>query len=491
MVTDGRAHGTSLASRPASASSFRVCRPSLCRSTLRAAGGSLLAIMLSVAPALAQTPAKAAPPSSRGVTVEAGSGRVVQLSGSAANLFVADPKVAEARPASPTSVFVFGVAVGHTTVAAMDNAGHSVGVYDVMVLPSSAPASQAGTAIGRALPGQAVHAQAAADGVELTGNVATPADAERAAALAKSFIGDKQIVANRLRTGEQIQVLLRVRIAEMSRTLTRDLGLNWQNLGGTIGNFARLGLNTQFPLTGLTSGTVPPVLATAAFRKSGTEAILDALAQDQLVHILAEPNLTTVSGEPASFLVGGEFPIPVAQQQNTISVEFKQYGISLAFVPTVMDGDRINMHVRPEVSQLTDQGAVQLQAGNASLVIPALQVRRADTTVELGSGQSFAIAGLLSDSVTHTGNGVPFLGDTPILGALFRSDSFRRQETELVILVTPYIVRPVSNPTALRAPTEGYQPPNDLERILLLRQEGHPSPTPVAHITGDAGFIVQ
>jgi pilus assembly protein CpaC len=277
----------------------------------------------------------------------------------------------------------------------------------------------------------------------------------------------------------------------MSRTLTRDLGLNWQNLAGNIGNFATLGLATQFPLADLTSGSIAPVVASAAFRKTSVEAIVDALAQDQLVHILAEPNLTTMSGEPASFLVGGEFPVPVSQQQNTISVEFKQYGISLAFVPTVIGGDRINMHIRPEISQLTDQGAVQLSAGNASIVIPALTVRRADTTVELGSGQSFAIAGLLSDNTTHTGNGVPFLGDIPGIGALFRSDSFKRQETELVILVTPYIVRPTSNPAALHTPADSWRPPNDLERILLLRQSGRTPATQVAHINGDAGFIVQ
>ena len=451
----------------------------------------LISIALIITTPVLTLAAPAAKKTLASLTVEAGSGRVIQLGGPAANLFVADPKVAEARPASPTSLFVFGLAIGHTTIAAMDNAGHSVGVYDLMVVPSSAAASQAGSAISRALPARSIRTQASADGVEITGQVATPAEAERAEAMAKSFVTDKQVVANRLQVGEQTQVLLRVRIIEMSRTLTRDLGLNWQNLGGRIGNFATIGLATQFPLTDLTSGAAAPVVAGASFKKTSVEAIVDALAQDQLVHILAEPNLTTVSGEPASFLVGGEFPVPVAQQQNTISVDFKQYGISLAFVPTVMSGDRISMHVRPEISQLTDQGAVQLTAGNSSLVIPALQVRRADTTVELGSGQSFAIAGLLSDSVTHTGNGVPGLGELPGIGALFRSDSFKRQETEIVILVTPYIVHPVSDPAALHVPSEGWQPPNDLERLLLLQQSGRPTATPIAHISGDAGFIVQ
>ena len=452
--------------------------------------GVLLVALLFSLPAAAQP--RAGGKATTSITVEAGSGRVIQLAGSAANLFVADPKVAEARPASATSLFVFGLAVGHTTIAAMDNSGHSVGVYDLMVVPSSASASLAGSAINRALGGDTVRTRAGVDGVEISGRVATPAEAERAAAAAQSLLPDKQVVANRLQVSEPIQVLLRVRIVEMSRTLTRDLGLNWTALTGRLGQSARIGLSTAFPLSDLTSGSTPPAAGFASFfPRTGVEAIVDALAQDQLVHILAEPNLTTMSGEPASFLVGGEFPIPIAQEQNTITVDFKQYGISLAFVPTVMSGERINMHVRPEISQLTDQGAVQLTAGNNGIVIPALQVRRADTTVEMGSGQSFAIAGLLSDNVTHTSNGVPFLGEVPGIGALFRSDSFRRQESEIVIIVTPFIVHPVNQAAALHEPSDGWTPPNDLERILLLRQNGTSPASPATHISGDAGFIVQ
>ena len=223
--------------------------------------------------------------------------------------------------------------------------------------------------------------------------------------------------------------------------------------------------------------------------------VIDALAQDQLVHVLAEPNITAMSGETASFLVGGEFPIPVAQFGDTISIEFKQYGVSLAFVPTVISPGRISLHVRPEVSQLTQQGAISLgQGSNNAIQIPALQVRRADTTVELGSGQSFAIAGLLQDTTQLTANGVPFLGDVPILGALFRSDNFQHNETELVILVTPYLVQPASSPAALTTPDKGWRPPNDLERILLLRQKARGEANAGAIrpvVPGDAGFMVQ
>ena len=217
------------------------------------------------------------------------------------------------------------------------------------------------------------------------------------------------------------------------------------------------------------------------------------MAQDQLVHVLAEPNLTAMSGETASFLVGGEFPIPVAQQNNQISIEFKQYGVSLAFVPTVISGARINMRVRPEVSALTTVGAVQIGAGNSTIQVPALTVRRAETTVELASGQSFAIAGLLQDTTTMAGNALPGIGELPVLGALFRSDSFQRNETELVIVVTPYLVTGVANPSQLKLPTDGWRPPSDLERILLLRQSARePGKAATApRIPGDAGFVVR
>ncbi len=219
--------------------------------------------------------------------------------------------------------------------------------------------------------------------------------------------------------------------------------------------------------------------------------IIDALAQDNLVHVLAEPNLTTMSGQTASFLVGGEFPIPIAQSLGTVSVQFQQFGVSLSFVPTVLSSGRINLHVRPEVSQLSNQGAVQLSAGNSSIAIPALTIRRADTTVELGSGQSFAIAGLLQDSITQTDSGLPWLGEVPILGALFRSSSFQRNETELVIVVTPYIVHPMSNPSDVHLPTDGWGVPNDVERILLMRQSSRLPPSAPIRVPGDAGFVLQ
>jgi pilus assembly protein CpaC len=180
-----------------------------------------------------------------------------------------------------------------------------------------------------------------------------------------------------------------------------------------------------------------------------------------------------------------------------VTIEFKQFGVSLAFVPTVASDGQITLKVRPEVSQLSSQNNVQLTAGTQTIVVPSLIVRRAETTVQLGSGETFAIAGLLQDAADVSGSGLPIMGDLPVLGALFRSDKFQRNETELVILVTPYVVRPVADSAALKLPTDGWRPPSDLERILLLRQSARPASgpqpakSPPPYIPGNAGFIVQ
>jgi len=425
------------------------------------------------------------------ITVESGSGRVITLQSAAANLFVADPKVAEVRPASPTSLFVFGVGPGRTTVAAMDSAGHLISQYELTVKPSPFWAMEAQAAIARLMPDSRIKAQAQLKGVVLSGQVNSPAEAAQAVAIAHGYVAENQTVDNQLSIQAIVQVTLRVRIAEMSRQVVHNLGINWQALGsiGSIGKFPAVSLVAN-------AAAAPACLAGVGANCQGVgfNGVIDALAQDNLAHMLAEPNLTVMSGQPASFQVGGEFPIPVGQSQGQVTIEFKKYGISLAFLPTVFSEGRINLRVSPEVSQLTNQGSVQLAAGNTTIQIPALTVRRAETSVELGSGQSFVIAGLLQDSGTEGITGLPFLKDIPVLGALFRSAAYQRNETELVIMVTPYIVRPVNDEATLHLPTDGFSPPTDLERLLFARQigRGTTSGTPVQmKIPGDAGFIVQ
>jgi pilus assembly protein CpaC len=428
----------------------------------------------------------AAPAKAPGVIqLSAGSGQVIALPGPATSVFAADPKVAEVRPASPTSLFVFGVGAGRTTVAALDNAGHQLALFTVVVKASGFGANEAESAIAQLSPESHVTIAPTPQGMILSGEVPTAAAAEQAMAIAKQYAANGQKIEDRLSVRDGVQVGLRVRIAEMNRVVVREFGVNWSKLG----NFASFSTNLATNPALATAGLTMPTLTKGI---DGADAVLDALAQDNLVRILAEPTLVTMSGQTASFLVGGEFPIPIAQEFGQISIQFQQYGVQLAFVPTVLSNGRISLHVRPEVSELTNQGAVQLSVGPGAVSVPALTVRRAETTLQLGSGQSFAIAGLLEDRSTQIDNSVLGLGEIPILGALFRSDSFQRNQTELVIIVTPYIVRPVSDPNALVAPTtDAWRAPNDFERILLMRQvaRGEP-PTPV-HIPGDPGFIVQ
>ena len=436
-----------------------------------------------VAPAAAPRPALAM--QRRTLSFETGAGQLVTLQGPAANVFVADPKVAEVRPGSATTLFIFGVGPGHTTVAALDDTGAAVAQYDVTVRPSVFLSGQVEAAIARVVPGSHVLVTPQPKGLLVSGRIGTPEDAARVLAVAKSFLPDGQTVEDQLALSAATQVTLRVRIAEMSRTVTRQLGINWQALGsiGSIGKVPALSFaaNTTSALACVTVGC----------QGVGFNGLIDALAQDNLAHVLAEPNLTVMSGQSASFLAGGEFPIPVGQQNGQITVTFKKFGVNLEFTPTVLSDGRINLRVAPEVSQLSDVGAVKLTAGNSSITVPALTVRRAETMVELGSGQSFAIAGLLQDSVNQGDSGLPGLGDLPVLGALFRSDKFQRAETELVILVTPFVARPVSEPGRLRLAGENYTPPTDLERIFQLRQVGQFAGGPPVRIPGQAGFIVQ
>lgn len=451
---------------------------------------SVAALLLAPAVAFAQAPAASgviapATVAHTSMVIESGTGRVINLDAPATNVFVADPKVAEVRPASASSLFVFGVAAGHTTVAALDSSGRAIAQFDITVQPSAFGAAQAQTMIARLLPGSRVQVQPQSKSLLLSGIVASPSDAAQAAAIARGFVGEGQAVENQIGVQSPVQVTLSVRIAQMSRTVVRNLGINWSAIGN-------VGSNMQIsPALTLAAAATAAALPNATGKGFGFNGIIDALANDNLAHILAEPNLTAMSGQTASFQVGGEFPIPIGQQNGTISIAFKSFGVMLTFLPTVLSDGRINIHVKPEVSDLDPADGIQLGTGNTTFKIPALRVRRAESTVELGSGQSFAIAGLLEATTTDNAAALPGIGDVPVLGSLFRDNQFERQETELVILVTPYIVRPVDNRADLHLPTENYTQPTDIERILFLHQVGNgPTRVPV-NIPGNAGFIVQ
>jgi pilus assembly protein CpaC len=425
------------------------------------------------------------------LTLEAGTGRVIDLRAPAANVFVADPKVAEVRPASAASLFVFGVSAGHTTVAALDAAGHTVAQYDISVQPSAFGAMQTQAMISRLVPGSHVKVETQQKGLLLSGTVGSAADAAQAVSIAKGYVLDNQTVENQISITSPIQVTLRVRVAEISREVVQNLGINWQQLStiGSIGMLPALTLNTNSAAISCTSGASAGGLTLCP--GGNFNGVIEALAQDNLARILAEPNLTVMSGQPASFLVGGQFPIPVAQQNNAISVDYKNFGVSLSFVPTVFADGRINLHVSPEVSKLSNLNGITVAAGTSTMVVPSLVVSRAETTVELGSGQSFAIAGLLETDHTQGKTGLPIAGDVPVLGALFNTNSFDNKETELVIVVTPFVVRPVNDASALHLPTDSYTMPRPADRLLFMRQVGQGQPEVPMHIPGAAGFVVQ
>jgi pilus assembly protein CpaC len=421
------------------------------------------------------------------VLLDSGTGRVLTLPAPATNVFVADSKVAEVRPASPSTLFVFGVAAGRTTVAALNADGGLVSQFDITVQASNFGAIQAEEEINRLLPRSHIRVRALPSGLMLSGSVENPADSAQAVAVAKAFATDKQNVENQIAVRSSVQITLQVRIAEMSRTLSRKLGINWQALGniGQIGALPALIANLN--------STTNPLGGAIPFKSGlnlGAQAIIDALANEGMVRMLAEPNLTVISGQPASFLVGGQFPVPVPGALGQVTIDYKNFGVSLSFLPTMYSDGRISIHVAPEVSQLSTQNSVTVTSSGSSLVVPSLTVRRAETTVELGSGQTFAIGGLLQDTLTANRSALPYLGDLPILGPAFRDDQFQRGETEIVILVTPYVVNPVNDPATLRLPTTSLIS-SDLDRLLYMHPVSANGQRTLAQTPGVAGFIVQ
>jgi pilus assembly protein CpaC len=437
----------------------------------RKSGSALFALALALGSAGAASPALAQPAAvrpSETLNLSQGTGSLVRLPMPMSDLFVANDAIADVQVRSSSQLYVFGKAKGETTVYATDKSGRVVYAANVRV----------GTNVGSvdemlraAMPEAQIQAIPMNNLVLLTGTVASPEDAAEASRLVQAYVGEGTQVVSRLRSAVPLQVMLKVRIAEVNRTLVKSIGVNLlskDSTSGFRGGIAQ-GEGIYLPAAGGDQQGAGSVIRSAlgsTLHASGRIFGLDLLASldlaetDGLVTTLAEPNLTALSGETASFLAGGEYPIPVSQGQGSVSVEYKQYGVGLAFTPVVLADGRISMRVRPEVSELSNEGALKL--GGYS--IPAITVRRAETTVELGSGQSFMLAGLLRNVTNNDITKAPFLGDLPILGALFKSTKFRRAETELVIIVTPYLVRPVSGRLAL--PTDGYRAPNDAVQVF-------------------------
>ena len=443
---------------------------------------TLLAAVALVAPVALVTGLDAASAQSvtapaRSVAIAIGRGELITVPGKMTDVFVADDKVADVQIKSTNQLYLFGKNGGETTVYASNASGAVIWSANVRV---GTNIDSIGQMLHLAMPDAKVSTATMNGTVLLTGTVGAPEDAAEAERLVKAFVGDKTNVISRLKMATPLQVSLHVKFAEVSRSLVREVGMNWTSADATSGFKFGLGQGRAFypqytPGGPLGMGTATSAGATTVTQiaKGTTLAgagklfgmnLLGALDLAETIGLsttLAEPNLTALSGETAEFLAGGEYPIPLSQSLGSTSVEYKQYGVSLAYTPTVLANGRISIRVRPEVSELTSDGAVTI----GGTTIPALTVRRAETTIELGSGQSFMIAGLLRNNTQNTISKLPGAGDVPILGSLFRSTAFRKGETELVIIVTPYLVNPV-DASEIKLPTDGFRSADAIQQLL-------------------------
>ena len=404
---------------------------------------------------------------------------------------IGNDEIADILPVSSNSIYVLGKQVGTTSLTLYDRSNRVIAVMDISVGPDVASLRDQ---MNQLMPGQPVQSRVSNGAIVLSGTVSDAGVADRAMQLARAYAPDDKIV-NLMTLGGSQQVMLEVRFAEVTRRIGKDLGVSsfitGGRLAGATGSGAGLppgsyGLgNNQnpFEIDSITNGFGIVGRAFSDVLGVDIDLFIDALEEKGMAKTLAEPTLIALSGETASFLAGGEFPIPVVQSgglddRASVTVEFKPFGVSLGFTPTVLSDKVINLVVEPEVSSIDPTASINING----LQIPGLQTRRASTVLELRDGESFAIAGLLQRDFTTTVNQVPLLGSIPIIGTLFRSTSFQRGETELLIVVTPRLVAPI-RPEQVRLPTDRVYDPSEAD-VLLLDGEGY-KPRPLAPITGD------
>jgi pilus assembly protein CpaC len=406
--------------------------------------------------------------------LKAGQSKVLRFPFIVTRISVANPEVADIILTSPQEVYVNGLAPGTTNLSVWGR-----GRFTSARVTVEADVGHLKESLAQVLPKEKIGVMPANESVVLTGEVSGPVAQQTALSLAAAAVGGKkERVINLLNIGGVQQVMCEVRLAEINRTLGRRIGINFAVANSTGAGFGVSILNSltsiaSFAQTALGSNVTTNIgtnIQAVAGWKTGSvlwTMFFDALKQQGLGRILAEPNLVTTSGQEASFLAGGEFPIPVPQQFQTITIEYKKFGVGLNFTPTVLDNDMIAMKVNPEVSELNFTLGITV----AGTTVPGLDVRRLSTHVEVKDGQTFALAGLLSDSTRTLINKFPLLGSLPVLGTLFRSSTFQKNETELVVLVTPHLVKPMAQGTA-RLPTDAYVEPGDVSFYLLGCLEG-------------------
>ena len=387
-----------------------------------------------------------------------------------AELSIANPNIADISSLSDRTIYVLGKSPGLTTLTLLDASGQLIANVDVRV---AAEVSEFKERLRQILPGEKIEVRTANDGIVLSGVVSSTQRLQRALDLAERYAPER--VSNLMSVGGIQQVMLKVRFAEMQRNVSKSLGASL-SLNGAVGGTGINGgtgtTNTSGSVATALGGNIPNLNQNAGavlfgFNAGSTQVgiLLEALEQKGVVRFLAEPNLVALSGQEAKFLAGGEYPVPVAQSENRISIEFKPFGVELSFIPRVVDKDLVNLELKAAVSAIDPTTSLQLGNG---IEIAAFTRRETSSTVELRDGESFAIAGLLKDDFTDNATQLPWLGDVPVLGALFRSADYQRNQTELVIIVTAHLVTPTRG-EALALPTDRIRPPTEKDLFLYGR----------------------
>ncbi|WP_246347603.1 type II and III secretion system protein family protein [Brevundimonas basaltis] len=469
---------------------------------MRLASVALAGLLVVALPSLSEVQAQTRAAVSMGaqsqlISLPRGSSMAVDLPADARDVIVPNPLVAEAMLHSPRRITIIGLAPGETDAVVLDNAGRTILSLRIRV---DAGVSALQDTLGRVMPGANVHAEAVNDSVILTGTVFSPGEADRASQVARAFVSGPEKVINMMTIQGSDQITVRARIVEVQRTAVKQLGLDASAVLASVGNGLTLTQAATFAVSGSQLGGGILNYQDSAGDGSTLNTSLRAFERAGLVRILAEPNITTANGEAAEFLAGGEFPVPVGQEVDgngtKVTIEFKPYGVRLAVRPIVLSPGRISLQLSTEVSELTSLGAFTLGGTTgSSLVIPGLAVRRASNTVELPSGGSLMIAGLLREDTRQNIDQLPGLGDLPVLGALFRSRDYLSGETELVIIVEAYIVSPTS-PGRMQTPADGLRIANDAQTILFGQLNQHYGRAGAADAadagwSGPVGYVIE
>ncbi|WP_312185405.1 type II and III secretion system protein family protein [Brevundimonas vesicularis] len=467
-------------------------RPTM-RKAAAAAACALLATLAAAPAGVAQTRAAVSTGAAqRLINLPRGTSFAVDLPADARDVIVSNPQVAEAMLHSPRRITVIGIAPGETDAVFLDAAGRTILSLRVRV---DAGTSALQDTLDRMIPGGGVRAEAVNDSIILSGVADNPAQSTQASRIAAAFVSAPEKVLNLITVPGSDQVTLKVRVVEVQRSAIKQLGFDTLAVAGRLTdtqwllrNAPTWGVNGSLQ-GGINAGVVTEDPTSGGLVRGG--AFLQAFERVGLIRTLAEPNLTSINGEAASFLAGGEFPVPASRDaQGQITVQYKPYGVGLSFRPVVLSGGRISLQVKVEVSELSSQGGLTIGAGTASsITLPGLTVRRSENTIEIPSGGSMMIAGLLQENSRQTVDSLPGVTNLPVLGSLFRSRDYLMGETELVVIVEPYIVSPTS-PSRMQTPADGLRIAEDSQTILfgqLNQVYGLPNAPPA----GSVGYVIE